>query len=274
VGAFESDVVRHYDDATVEYRFFGENLHWGLYAAGEAATSKAQHVAAAQRMTAEVVSAAEVRAGYRVLDAGCGIGTTALYLARQHACSVVGVNITASQIEIARKKAAEAGVEDHVSFELADCSKALPLDDASVDAIVTMECGVHLADRATFFRECARCLRPGGLLSGEDWFARDGLSQDEYTRHIQLICDTWVFPDIGTLSSYARLLEDAGLEVRRTLDLAERARENVRTLDRIRRLVAYSPGLRTGRWAEMAPALESAWRDGYFTLGTYVARKP
>lgn len=271
---FSRRVARHYDAVTVDYRLFGDNIHWGLYREGETATSRASHSAAAQRMTATVVEAARIDRTHTVVDAGCGIGTTSLYIAETYGCSVVGFNITESQLELARAKVAAKGLEERVRFELVDCSLGMPLDDESVDAIVTLECGVHLSDRPRFFAESARILKSGGVLSGEDWFTREGVSESDYARHIQPVCDAWVFPDIATLGDYSRLLREAGLEVLEREDFGARVLENVRTLATIERLARLPTGLQNGHWSAMAPVLRSAWEGGYFTLGRYLARKP
>ncbi|MEJ2862128.1 class I SAM-dependent methyltransferase [Actinomycetospora flava] len=89
-----------------------------------------------------------------VLDAACGTGRWAAYLAgRGH--SVTGVDQSPAMLDLARAKLPDA------RFELGDLS-ALPLPDASVDAAVCALALVHVADPAVAIGELARVVRPGG----------------------------------------------------------------------------------------------------------------
>jgi demethylmenaquinone methyltransferase/2-methoxy-6-polyprenyl-1,4-benzoquinol methylase len=107
---------------------------------------------------------AEVGAGASALDACCGTGDLALELARRVGPEgrIVGCDFSAPMLELARRKAAEEGLE-WVRFESADALD-LPYEDASFDA-VTVGFGVrNFADLERGLGELARVLRPGGRL--------------------------------------------------------------------------------------------------------------
>jgi demethylmenaquinone methyltransferase / 2-methoxy-6-polyprenyl-1,4-benzoquinol methylase len=107
---------------------------------------------------------AELEPGAHALDACCGTGDLALELARRvgPSGSVVGCDFSAPMLELARRKATEAGV-GWVRFEWAD-ALALPYADATFDA-VTVGFGVrNFADVDRGLGELARVLRPGGRL--------------------------------------------------------------------------------------------------------------
>ncbi|MCP3958194.1 MAG: class I SAM-dependent methyltransferase [bacterium] len=113
-----------------------------------------------------VVAAGLIPPGGTVLDVGCGAGAEALFLARQgfHA---IGVDSSAKALDIARARAAEAGVD--VDFRHAAATD-LPLEDASVDFACDRGC-LHVIDRdlrRAYARELRRVLRPGArfLLRG------------------------------------------------------------------------------------------------------------
>jgi len=103
-----------------------------------------------------------LRPGETVLDLGSGPGLDALLAAKQVGPTgrVVGVDMTSEMLERARATAARAGASQ-VEFRQGRL-EALPVDDASVDA-VTSNCVINLVpDKAAVFREVARVLRPGG----------------------------------------------------------------------------------------------------------------
>jgi SAM-dependent methyltransferase len=102
--------------------------------------------------------------GETVLDLGSGGGLDALLAARQvgPAGRVIGIDMTPSMLERARKAAAQAGLT-HVEFRQGRLEE-LPVEDASVDA-VTSNCVINLVpDKGAVFAEVARVLRPGGRL--------------------------------------------------------------------------------------------------------------
>jgi SAM-dependent methyltransferase len=103
-----------------------------------------------------------LRPGETVLDLGSGPGLDALLAARQVGPKgrVIGVDMTPEMLARARATAARAGAAQ-VEFRQGRL-EALPVADASVDA-VTSNCVVNLVpDKAAVFREVARVLRPGG----------------------------------------------------------------------------------------------------------------
>ena len=105
-----------------------------------------------------------LRPGETVLDLGSGPGLDALLAARQVGPGgrVIGVDMTPAMIEKARKTAAGLGLA-HVEFR-GGRLEALPVEDASVDA-VTSNCVINLVpDKRAVFAEASRVLRAGGRL--------------------------------------------------------------------------------------------------------------
>ena len=149
-----------------------------------------------------------VQPGQVVLDIGSGAGIDCLLAAERVGPTgkVIGLDMTPEMIERARKNASEAGVTN-VEFRLGDAEK-MPVDDASVDWVIS-NCVINLSpDKPAVFREIARVLRPGGHIAISDIVAAE---LPEAIRHSR---DAWTGCLAGAISEeeYVAGLEAAGLQ--------------------------------------------------------------
>ncbi|PHK95907.1 SAM-dependent methyltransferase [Pseudoroseomonas rhizosphaerae] len=118
----------------------------------EAQLAKKRHIAAKLMLD---------RPGLEVLDIGCGWGGMALHLAREHGARVTGITLSAEQLEVARARAAEAGLADRVRFELMDYRDWT----RPVDRIVSVGMFEHvgIGHYRRFFRTLRGALREDGV---------------------------------------------------------------------------------------------------------------
>jgi cyclopropane fatty-acyl-phospholipid synthase-like methyltransferase len=103
-----------------------------------------------------------------VLDCGFGFGDQDILWARTlRPDRIIGLNITASQVDLARQRVAEAGLDDRIDLRLGSATE-MPTDSGSVEIVVALECAFHFHTRERFFLEAWRVLRPGGRLVTAD----------------------------------------------------------------------------------------------------------
>jgi ubiquinone/menaquinone biosynthesis C-methylase UbiE len=93
-------------------------------------------------------------------DVGCGAGTQSIMWARE-GHRVRGIDISTQLVDIARRRAGEAGLG--IDFGVASAT-ALPWPDAALDVCIAPELLEHVADWEAVLDECARVTRPGGLV--------------------------------------------------------------------------------------------------------------
>jgi arsenite methyltransferase len=154
---------------------FGAELYGSEAAAG------APDAAVAASLGCGVPTAvADLHPGEVVLDLGSGAGADVLISARRVAPGgrAIGLDMTVEMLELARRNAAEAGV-DNVEF-VQGYLEDIPLPDDSVDVVIS-NCVLNLAaDKNVVLAEAARVLHSGGRLAISDVIADEGM--DEATK--------------------------------------------------------------------------------------------
>lgn len=150
---------------------------------------------------------AEIKPGMVVLDLGSGAGMDC-FLAAKKAAKVIGVDMTEKMIERAKENAKKYGFKN-VEFRLGDIEK-LPVDDNSVD-IVMSNCVINLSpDKAKVFSEAYRVLKKGGKLLVSDMVLLKELSEED-RKNEELIAGC-----VGGAilkKDYLKLVEKAGFRV-------------------------------------------------------------
>jgi SAM-dependent methyltransferase len=125
------------------------------------------HVVAARivLVAEQLVDAADLRAGWRVLDVATGSGNAALAAARL-GCSVAGVDYVPSLLERGHARAAAEGLD--VEFVEGD-AEALPFADASFDAVTSVFGSMFAPDHRRAAAELVRVTRSGGTIALASW---------------------------------------------------------------------------------------------------------
>ncbi|MGD9195749.1 MAG: class I SAM-dependent methyltransferase, partial [Methyloceanibacter sp.] len=109
--------------------------------------------------------------GLKVLDLGCGDGTTALPAAKRGA-DVLGVDIASNLVEAGNKRASEAGLAN-CRFQEGDASDLNGLDDESFDLVVSIFGAMFAPKPYDVAKEMVRVTRPGGRIIMGNWIPGD-----------------------------------------------------------------------------------------------------
>ena len=114
--------------------------------------------------TVDLADRLPIQSGQHLVDIGCGLGGPARYLARRFQCTVSGIDITEPFVVAANKLTALLHMEAKVRIELGD-GQSLPYADASFDGGYSQHVTMNVANRAKFFAEAFRVLKPGAFFA-------------------------------------------------------------------------------------------------------------
>lgn len=198
-------------------QIWGEHMHHGYY--GADGQQKKERRQAQIDLIEELLNWAQIQHADRILDVGCGIGGSSLYLAEKFAANVTGITLSPVQARRAQERATTAGVST-VQFQVANALE-MPFADESFDFIWSLESGEHMPDKLTFMRECYRVLKPGGKFLMVTWCHRP-IAQQPLTlseqRHLADIYRVYCLPYVLSLPEYAAIAQTLDFQNLRTAD--------------------------------------------------------
>ncbi|MHA6264978.1 class I SAM-dependent methyltransferase [Arenibacterium sp. CAU 1754] len=201
--AARSNVAHHYDLSNDLYRLFldSDMQYSCAYFTDPAMTLEA----AQQAKKAHIAAKLRVEPGMRVLDIGCGWGGMAITLARDFGARVTGVTLSRNQLELARSRAADAGLSEVIDFRLLDYREL----NESFDRIVSVGMLEHvgLPHYDEYFEKVADLLASDGIALIHS-IGRTGppMAQAEWI-------NKYIFPGgyVPSLSKLAGPIERSGL---------------------------------------------------------------
>ena len=270
----------YYDETWLDYRWLWLNrhnyaLHFGYWDA-----HTRTHAAALLNLNRVLARALAIRPGQRILDAGCGVGGSAIWLAQTFGAEVVGITPVPSQVDRARRHARATGVADRVTFEQQDYTHTT-FPDRSFDYVWAIESVCHAPDKRAVLREARRVLRPGGRLGVIEYVrtGRPHAPADE--RLLQRWLSDWAIPDLATGAELVHSSQAAGFEAVRLVDITRAVQPSLRRLFWLATLLGpgesllYALGLRSARQHgntrgardQYRAARRGLWVDAMLTAG-------
>jgi cyclopropane-fatty-acyl-phospholipid synthase len=217
-----------------------------------------------------------LREGERVLDVGCGWGSFVIHAAANHGVRAVGITLSPAQAELARRRVAEAGLEDRIEIRVADY-RDLGTAGEHYDAIASIGMVEHVgANQIDLYSlQLAGLLEPGGLLLNH------GIAR---LRHGEAeagpFSERYVFPDAAPLhvSRVTLALERAGIEPLHVEGLREDYAETlshwIERLDANRGRAEELAGAERVRvWRLYLRAARNGFRTGFTSIFQILGRR-
>lgn len=214
----ERETEIYYDNQDAIYSSFWDpegSVHWGYFDG----TTGNDFLQACQSLNQMMSRRGRLTGDSRVLDLGCGNGTTALRLHDEFGCEVVGVDLSGVRIENAREalKDRSADVHAKVRFEKASATD-LPFDTGSFTHVWSQATIYHVHDKQAALRETHRVLEDDGIFVFDDLFKPQPNVSPMAQKHVY---ERLLFDTEFDFHTYQKALERVGYSVLEAEDLSD-----------------------------------------------------
>lgn len=162
-------------------------------------------------MNEEMAKRGRISKTDKVLDAGCGVGGSAVYLAKNIGCQVTGITLSQMQVDSGFKNAATNGLTDLLDFALKDYTDT-NYPDQSFDVIWALESVGHAKDKEAFVKEASRLLKPGGRIIIGEYYKKAAPFTTKEEKIFQRWLNAWAIADLPTLPEFRGYLEKHGFQ--------------------------------------------------------------
>lgn len=210
--------IQEFYDASSELweEVWGEHMHHGYY--GKDGTRQLDRRQAQIDLIEELLTWTDDFTPNRpenILDVGCGIGGSSLYLAEKFGARVTGITLSPVQANRAKERAQALGLRARTDFQVANALN-MPFADHSFDLVWSLESGEHMPDKVQFLQECQRVLKPGGKFIFATWCHRPTNAVTPLTgneeKHLQDIYRVYCLPYVVSLPKYTELVKQCGFK--------------------------------------------------------------
>lgn len=205
----EEEIIEYYEKCQVDYEICWHlssymSMHYGYW------TKKTKTLRSSlNQMNLELIKEVSINRNDYVLDAGCGVGGSSIYLAKNIGCKVKGITLTPSQVEKSTENAIMNAVDSMVSFEKQNYLSTR-YDDDTFDVVWAIESVCYAYDKLDFIKEAYRILKPGGRLVVADFYAEkfeDGSKDEEI---MEKWTDSWAIKSYATTEEFINKCSIAG----------------------------------------------------------------
>jgi cyclopropane fatty-acyl-phospholipid synthase-like methyltransferase len=214
-------VRRYYDRHTPAFVSFGQRgndgaIHRTVWGPGTITSQQAFRYVE-DRLAELIQDLPPSHGASHVVDLGCGVGASLCYLAGKLPVSGTGITLSPVQVRLAERRIHDAGLSDRIRCVEGDYCD-LPGDIGAADLAYAIESFVHGSDPSRFFAQCARLVRPGGLLAICDDFRRPA-AETAAAGTIERFRRGWHVNTLLERAEVRSLARAAGFEHESTVDL-------------------------------------------------------
>lgn len=278
----KKEILEYYDFSKLDYQIYNTassniSMHFGIW--DETVKSHKEALLNENKVLAELVG---ITKDDYVLDVGCGYGTTAIWLAENIGCRVVGITISEKQVNNAREMAQKHRVEHLTEFKVMDFHH-IDFPENTFDVAISIESICHSSNQPTVLKEIYRVLKNGGRLGIADgYFAKDTKNLTTKEKEIAQICFEGVHvPPLAEQKEFESWLKEIGFNSVRWFDKTKYIKKISHLISNLGKVfLPFSKvlgflGIKAIGTSHVKAFIYQwyAWRDGLGIYGIFTARK-
>jgi cyclopropane fatty-acyl-phospholipid synthase-like methyltransferase len=226
----KKDIERYYELSETHYR-----LHWNLeksrslhYGYWDDTTHNFHE--ALLNINNVIARHATITKHDVALDAGCGVGGSAIWMAKNIGCKVTGISLSKRQVSLATESAKKEKVDHLVTFLQKDYT-ATGFADNSFDVIWAIESVCYVKDKSEFLKEANRILKKGGRLVVVDIYKADVIEGRD-ADWMRRLAHGWAIEEHTTKEKFSRQLSETGFKI---IDIEDASRAIMPSVKRLYR---------------------------------------
>ena len=215
-------IKNFYDQSTPLWlHTWGEHMHHGYFPKGQKVNTESIKKSQT-RLVEELLAWAKIEQAEKILDAGCGVGGSARFLAQRFGASAIGITLSPLQAQEGEALTKAAELENQVTIQSGDLME-MKSSTERFNLIWIVECSEHLSDKKAMMEMFYKLLLPQGRLVLSSWCHRDeppALKKSEI-KLLKKVSHLFHFPALTSLYALENFAAAAGFEKIETADWSE-----------------------------------------------------
>lgn len=203
--AIRAKIGKFYDLGSPLYLdIYGHHFHDGYYITVKETKHQAQ-----ENLIKLLVEKAGIKNGAKILDVGCGVGGSSIWMAENLGATTIGITISSVQVEIATNLAREKSVNSKFLLMNAEEMQF----GETFDVVWLVAAATHFLDQEKFIKLATKSLNTGGKFVIFDWMLDEHAIDSPNDRYIKPVAEKMLLSSLYPMSKYLKWFIDNGYRI-------------------------------------------------------------